>query len=139
MPDTERAPLTCELTWAGDLRFTGRSGQAGIVLDSGGNAGPSPMQALAFALAGCMGMDVVHFLEKSRVPATAMRLALTGRRPAGNPGRFLAIELHVEIDGQASDEVVSRAIALSREKYCSVWNSMRQDVPFDVTFSVNRG
>jgi putative redox protein len=68
-----------------------------------------------------------------------MRLSLTGRRPAGNPGRFLDIALHVEIHGQASDEVVSRAIALSREKYCSVWNSMRQDVPFDVTFSVNRG
>ena len=97
------------------------------------------MQALAFALAGCMGMDVVHFLEKSRVAATAVRLSLTGKRAAGHPGRFVAIDLHFVIDGQASDEVVTRAIALSRDKYCSVWNSMRQDIPLEVTFTVNRG
>jgi putative redox protein len=135
----ERPNLTCELTWAGELQFTARSGQAGMLLDSAGRAGPSPMQALAFALAGCMGMDVVHVMERSRVPATAVRVALTGRRANEYPRRFVAIDLHFTIDGQASDDVVTRAIALSRDKYCSVWNSMRQDIPLNVTFTVNRG
>jgi putative redox protein len=134
----ERPPLTCDLTWTGDLRFTARSGEATAIVDSAGAAGPSPMQALAFALAGCMGMDVVHFLERSRVPATAVRVALTGRRAAGHPGRFVAIDLHVDVNGPASDDVVSRAIALSREKYCSVWNSMRQDITLDISFKVHR-
>ena len=32
------------------------------------------------------------------------------------------------------DFVVDRAITLSRDKYCSVWHSMRQDIEFHVTF-----
>ena len=31
---------------------------------------------------------------------------------------------------------VERAIDLSREKYCSVWHSMRQDIELTVTFKV---
>ncbi|MBP1636804.1 MAG: hypothetical protein H6Q10_3378 [Acidobacteria bacterium] len=33
-------------------------------------------------------------------------------------------------------EHVERAIALSREKYCSVWNSFRPDTGLDVTFEI---
>jgi uncharacterized OsmC-like protein len=31
---------------------------------------------------------------------------------------------------------IQRAIDLSREKYCSVWHSMRQDIELNVTFEV---
>ena len=36
-----------ELVWEHDLVFGGRSGEASITLDSAGQAGPSPVQALA--------------------------------------------------------------------------------------------
>jgi hypothetical protein len=38
-----------------------------------------------------------------------------------------------------ADDVVSRAIQLSRDTYCSVWHSMRQDLPFDTSFTVSEG
>lgn len=133
-----RPPLPAELVWAGDLRFTGRSRDASLALDSDGQAGPSPMQALIMALGGCMGMDIVHFLKKSRVPADAVRLSLAGHRADGHPSRFTAIDLHVEVEGAATDEQVARAIELSRSTYCSVWNSMRQDIALNVTFTVHR-
>jgi putative redox protein len=126
------------LTWTGDLRFHGTSGESSLNLDSHGKQGPSPMQALAFALAGCMGMDLVHILQKSRTPFSAVRASLSGRRPTEPPSRFLAITLHFEIDGEPTDAQVQRAVDLSRAKYCSVWNSMRQDIDFQVTFAVNR-
>ena len=44
------------------------------------------------------------------------------------------VELHFTIEGAAPAEAIERAIALSREKYCSVWHSMRQDIDFQVTF-----
>jgi putative redox protein len=135
---TERLPITIDLTWGEDLRFTGRSGSASIVLDSAGRDGPSPMQALAFALAGCMAMDVVHFLNKARLAPTALSCSLVGRRASGHPGRFTAIALEFDIAGPAPDEQVARAIALSREKYCSVWSSMDQQIDFVTTFRVNR-
>jgi uncharacterized OsmC-like protein len=58
-----KAPTTLELVWERDLVFGGRAGDATMILDSAGVAGPSPVQALAFALAGCMAMDVVHILK----------------------------------------------------------------------------
>lgn len=135
----ERPPLTLELDWNGELVFSARTAHTTTVLDSDGKAGPSPTQALAFAIAACMGMDVVHFLNKSRVPASACRIAFSGRRAAGHPGRFVAIDLHFAIDSQASDAVVERAIELSRTTYCSVWNSMNPDIDFRTTFEINRG
>ena len=35
------------------------------------------------------------------------------------------------VEGEVPADAVERAIALSREKYCSVWHSMRQDIDFD--------
>ena len=40
--------------------------------------------------------------------------------------------------GAVPDEKVERALALSRDKYCSVWHSMRQDIPFTTSFTVVR-
>ena len=59
-----KPPTVLDLTWIGDLKFSGTSDRASITLDSAGVAGPSPVQALAFALAGCMAMDVAHILSK---------------------------------------------------------------------------
>jgi putative redox protein len=142
-PPGEREPLLAHLTWIGDLRFHGQAGAPGgdgvsLTLDSNGKAGTSPMQTLALALAGCMGMDVVHVLTKARTPFSAVRASFSGRRPIDPPSRFLAITLHFEIDGDVPDEVAQRAIQLSRDKYCSVWNSMRQDIDFQVTYAITR-
>lgn len=134
----ERPAIVAELIWAGDLRFTASSADARLVVDSEGQDGPSPMQTLLIAFAGCMGMDIVHMLKKSRVPASAVRLSVSGRRAAGQPSRFTGIALQVDLDGAATDEQVSRAIELSRTTYCSVWNSMSRDIALDVTFKVNR-
>jgi putative redox protein len=134
----ERPPILAELVWTRDLVFEGRAGDAGMTLDSDGTAGPSPMQTLAMAFAACMGMDIVHFLNRSRVPASTVRLSLSGQRAAGHPGRFTAITLHVDLDGAATDAQVARGIELSRTTYCSVWSSMGQDIALDVTFTVNR-
>src|SRR5260370_25359 len=42
-----KAPTTLELIWEHDLVLKGRSGDASIVLDSAGFAGPSPVRAAA--------------------------------------------------------------------------------------------
>ena len=128
-----KAPTTAALVWDGDLRFSATSGGARLLIDSDGLAGPSPMQALACALAGCMGIDLVHILTKGRHPVTSVRATLVGHRAQDDPYRFLRIELTFTIGGAVSEDAMLRAVALSREKYCSVWHSMRQDIEFDVS------
>ena len=128
-----------ELIWEHDLVLSGKSGDVTMTLDSRSVAGPSPMQALAFALSGCMAMDVVHVLKKGRHDLRGLRADLTGTRAAEEPSRFTAIALHFTITGEIGGEPVQRAIDLSRDRYCSVWQSLRQDIQFDVTFAVSAG
>lgn len=128
-----------ELVWLGDLRFSARSGDIEMTLDSESKAGPSSVQTLAFALAGCMAMDVASILQKGRHHVTGLKAALTGTRAESEPKRLTRVGLHFMIDGTVPSEAVERAITLSREKYCSVWHSMRQDIGFDVTFELVGG
>ncbi|MCA1561410.1 MAG: OsmC family protein [Acidobacteria bacterium] len=138
-PSTRKPPTVIELIWEHDLVFGGKSGDVAITLDSRSHAGPSPMQALAFGLASCMAMDVVHVLKKGRHDLRGMRADLTGQRANAEPRRFTAIALHYTITGNVPTEAVERAVTLSREKYCSVWHSMRQDIELTVTFTVTSG
>ena len=97
------------------------------------------MQALAFALAGCMAMDVVHVVQKGRHDLRGLRADLTAARAPDVPRRFTSVDLHFTVTGNVSSDVVERAIQLSREKYCSVLHSMRQDIQLDVSFTISPG
>jgi putative redox protein len=127
--------IVLELVWRQDLIFDGRSGNSAITLDSAAQAGPSPTQALAFALAGCMGMDVVHILRKGRHDLRGLSIALTGERAQEDPHRFVAFEIVFQVSGDVPSAQVQRAIDLSHDKYCSVWHSLRQDIAFTTRFS----
>src|SRR5689334_3736596 len=131
-----KPPVQLDLVWEHDLVFGGRSAAASITLDSAGEAGPSPMQTLAFALAGCMGMDVVHIIRKGRHDLRGLSISLTGHRSAEDPHRFLAFELTFHVTGPVPADQVQRAIDLSHEKYCSVWHSLRQDITVTTKFEI---
>lgn len=131
-----KAPTTVELIWEHDLVLAGQSGEASIVLDSAGQAGPSPVQALAFALAGCMGMDVVYILRKARHDLRGLRIVLVAQRADDDPHRITAVSIELSVTGEIPKDQIQRAIDLSHDKYCSVWHSMRQDITFETKFSV---
>ena len=134
-----KPPVEVELTWDGALRFRGHAGQNAVVVDSDGKAGPSPVQSLALALAGCMSVDVVHILEKGRQPLRGLRAHLRAERSPEDPHRLVRVDLRFEVTGDVAPDKVERAIALSREKYCSVWHSLRQDIDFRTAFEVVDG
>jgi putative redox protein len=131
-----KPPTTAELVWSEGLRFGATSGSNAFVVDGDGAVGPSPVQVAAIGLAGCMAADVVDILKKGRQPLTGMRVSFTGERAATPPRRFTRITLHFHVSGAVAAEAVERAIALSRETYCSVWHSMRQDIDFDTAFDI---
>jgi putative redox protein len=132
-----KPPTTVDLTWIGDLRFAGTSGTASITLDSAGLAGPSPVQALAFAFTGCMATDVAYILTRGRHAFRSLRAHLSADRAAEDPHRIVRMTLRIIIEGDVPLEAVTRAIALSHEKYCSVWHSMRQDIELEVSGEVH--
>ena len=95
-----KPPTSVDLIWIGDLRFDGKSDKASMTLDSSGVAGPSPVQALGFAIAGCMTTDVVHILTKGRHPLKALRSHLVAERAQDDPHRFLKMTLRFTVEGK---------------------------------------
>jgi putative redox protein len=133
---TPKPPAVADLTWIGDLKFAGVSGATSITLDGDSTAGPSAVQALAFALASCMATDVIYILTKGRHPVRGLRAHLAAQRAPEDPHRFVKVDLRFEVDGAVPPEAVERAISLSRETYCSVWHSLNHDIDFQVTYDV---
>jgi putative redox protein len=131
-----KPPVVADLTWLGDLRFQAVSARTSITIDGDSTAGPSPVQALVFALAGCMAADVVFILTKGRHVIRALRARLTAQRAQENPHRILRVDLHFDVEGAVPGDAVQRAVSLSRGKYCSVWHSLNPDIDLQVTSDI---
>jgi len=129
-------PLHVEIVWNSELQFGASSGHTALVVDGHSAAGPSPVQLLGMALLGCMSADVVDILLKGRQPLTKFHSSLIAERAPDPPRRFLKVQLHFVIHGEVPAAAVERAIALSREKYCSVWHSLREDIELTAAFDI---
>jgi putative redox protein len=128
--------LEVDLEWQGDRRFRGRSGQAEVLMDSPPGAGFTPVQALGFALAGCMAMDVASILQRGRLELKSLKARFEGQRAPEHPKRLLGATLHFVLEGPIPADRVERAIELSRERYCSVLLSLREDIELKTSFEI---
>ncbi len=83
--------------------------------------GPTPMELLLGALAGCTGIDLVSTLAKMRLELRSLRIAVEGEREEEHPRVFRKIRVTYDIETDPADpEKVLRAVELSAGKYCSV-------------------
>jgi putative redox protein len=124
-------------TWNGDLAFDVTAASHSIVSDGDGTTGLSPVQLLCAALAGCMATDVALILTKGRQDLRALVISLTATRAESEPRRLLGVTLHFAVTGAVTPAQIDRAIALSRDKYCSVWHSLREDITLETTTSID--
>ena len=131
-----KPPVTAELVWAEDLRFGVTSARIATVVDGQSTAGASPVQMLVIGLAACMGMDVVDIIRKGRHALTACRTSIVAERQQQVPHRLTKVSLHFHVHGDVPVAVVERAIALSRDKYCSVWHSLREDIALETAHTI---
>lgn len=112
--------------WVEGMAFIGESGSGhAIVMDGapeygGRNLGIRPMEMLLIGMAGCTGFDVVNILKKGREPITGCDVSVEAERAAEDPKVFTKLHLHYRISGRGlSAAKAERAVALSKEKYCS--------------------
>ena len=131
-----KPPVIADLVWTEALRFDATSARISTVIDGDSNAGPSPVQMLVLGLAGCMAADVVDIVRKGRHPLRGFSAHIVGERAQEPPTRLVRAQLHFHIRGDVPTAAVERAIGLSRDKYCSVWHSLRQDIDLTTSFDV---
>ncbi|PKN75760.1 MAG: hypothetical protein CVU52_05840 [Deltaproteobacteria bacterium HGW-Deltaproteobacteria-10] len=124
------------LVWQRDLIFTGSTPQGyEIEFDANAQWGCKPTESLLLSLAGCMGIDIMTILTKMRLKIASFRIETKGERNEQPPQYYKTVEMVMHIAGKNLDPVkVERAIALSRNKYCSVFNSLRPDLVLNIRF-----
>jgi putative redox protein len=127
------------LTWDKGLIFNGRT-QEGYEIDFDAHVqwGCKPTDALLLSLAGCMGIDTVMFLQKMKTALTSFKIDIVAERNPTPPQYFTAVEIILHIAGKdLNPKKVQRAVSLSQEKYCSVYNSLRNDLDVTVKYVLN--
>ncbi len=110
-----------------------------MVIDSKAVDGTGPPTLLLEALAACMAIDVADILHKGRQQLRAMKVGIVGDRRPEPPRYFTDVHLRFEIEGVVSEAKVKRAVELSREKYCSVFHTLRSDLDFSYTIAIAPG
>ena len=129
------------LTWDKDLIFLGRTPR-GFELDFDAEAqwGCIPTESLLLSIAGCLAIDVVSFITKMKAKITKFRIDIAGERNPTPPQYYTSIEMVIHIAGEnITPKKLDRAIALSQEKYCSVYHSLRKDLEVNVTYNIEQG
>ncbi len=124
------------LTWDKDLIFTGRT-QEGYEMEFDAHVqwGCKPTDSLLLSLAGCMGIDMVMFLQKMRMDLSKFRIEMVGKRNPSPPQYFKSVDMVIHMAGDnLNPGKIDRAVSLSREKYCSVYNSLRGDIDLNVRY-----
>ncbi len=125
------------LTWDKDLIFMGRTNRGyEIEFDAQQQWGCSPTESLLLSVAGCMGIDMVSFLKKMKCEIKTYKMDIMGERNPTPPQYYTSIEMVIAVTGSGlTQKKVERAIALSHDKYCSVYHSLRKDMKVKVDYT----
>jgi len=118
--------MKCRIKWLDHMSFVGEAGSGhSVVMDGapeagGRDLGIRPLEMMLLGLGGCTAFDVVSILHKSRQQISDCEVEIEAERATEIPKVFTQIHMHFIVSGRELDETkVSKAIALSADKYCS--------------------
>lgn len=121
-----------------DLYFLGTT-QRGyeVEFDPSYEEGCSPTETLLLSIAGCISIDVVHILRRMRCEVTKFAVEAQGARNLDPPQYYKSVDLMIHLAGEGiTPKKVERAIGLSRNKYCSVYHSLRSDLELKIGYDL---
>ena len=124
---------------AGDMSntamlFDGRSESGHTIhfdATSAHESGSSPMEAVLAALCGCTAVDVASILQKKREDLTALTVSADAEQAPAPPRVFTKIHLTYHVHGKVSQKAAEDAVALSKNKYCSVSKMLEKAATVD--------
>jgi putative redox protein len=108
------------------MTFVAESGSGhAVVVDGapeigGRDLGARPMELVLMGTGACSAIDVLHILRKARQAVTGCTVELEAERATEDPKVFKKIHFRFVVSGRGlSSPQVERAVALSKDKYCS--------------------
>ena len=136
--------MKASVKWVDGMMFLGETGSGhAVVMDGapeagGRNHGIRPMEMLLLGLGGCTSFDVVLILKLGREPVNGCQVEITAERADSDPKVFTKIHLDYRLSGKGlAPAKVERAIALSKEKYCSASIMLGATADITTAYSVS--
>ena len=118
--------MKTQVHWEEGVRFVGESGSGkSVTIDGapehgGRNEGMRPMEMVLMGTAACSAFDVMLILRKARQDVVGCVVDADAERADTDPKVFTRIAFTFTVTGRKLDRnAVERAVALSKEKYCS--------------------
>lgn len=140
--------MECTIQWLPDsgMAFVAETGSGHLLTmdgapDGGGrNLAPRPMETLLAGAGACTAYDVVLILKRGRQDVTGCEVKVQADRAETDPKVFTRIHLHFTVRGRKlAEATVSRAIALSHEKYCSATIMLAKTAEIGTSFEIVNG
>jgi putative redox protein len=124
------------------MRVLASDGQFNLLMDypiETGNtmSGPTPLTMLLASLAACSLNSVALMLKKMQQPLTGLELTAHAVRRTEHPTVLSDISLEFAVKGNAVDAgAVERALQLSEERFCPVWNMLKASTSIKAAFHI---
>ncbi|MCD9541414.1 OsmC family protein [Photobacterium carnosum] len=131
--------MQSRVKWLENMTFVGQSASGhSVVLDgNGGEKAPSPMELVLMAAGGCSSVDVVSGLQELQQQITGCEVEISAERHEQAPRIFTHANLHFVVTGHdLNDQLVSKVVADSLEKYCSVCLMLGQGVEMSHSYEI---
>ena len=137
---SEEMLRSIELTKIGEARFKATNARGGETFMGTGGLDPdfTPVELLLAAIAGCSAIDV-DLITAKRGTSTHFEIAAAGEKVRDENGSHLSgLRLTFDVvfpdgpEGDAAREFLPRAIAMSRDRLCTVSRTVQLGA--DVTY-----
>lgn len=103
----------------------------------GHNLGARPMELVLMALGSCSSIDIISILRKQKMEIDDYSVEIEAkRREKEIPAIFEEIHLLFKLSGNLDEEKVKRAIELSVEKYCSVYEMLKDVAKITYSYEI---
>ncbi len=96
-----------------------------------------PTEMVLVGLGGCMSIDVLSILEKSKQPVEEFDVKVSGNRREEVPGLFENILITITVTGDVKESKLQQAIRLSEETYCTVFKIVEKTANIKTIYILN--
>ncbi len=105
----------------------------------GDGAGFNGLELLLMSLSGCSATAVVYLLRKMRKTVSGFEVQAEGIRKETHPIKFEKITLRFILKSpDAKEEDIQKAVQLTEETYCPVWQMIKNNVDVIPEYTIVR-
>jgi len=96
-----------------------------------------PTELVLAGLGGCMSIDVLSILEKSKQVVKDFDIIVNATRRDEVPGLFKDILLTIKVTGAVKASKLEQAIRLAEEKFCTVYKIVEKTASIKTKYILN--